>query len=328
MYRVTPGLTFSKRNRSKLISLFTERSRLPPKDPESVIQLLAGELRKSVKQRDCALRTDSLFERRNVFRVEYESRVDWDGVIHPLGTNYTDGFRIVLRSGQPIHRLRFTIAHELCHTFFYELVPELKFCPHSIDQKEETLCNIGAAELLVPTNQIKRLARSVPISIETLEDLAAQYQVSAEVMLLRLRSVGLWETELTIWRAAPGGGFRLDRIVGGSSVKWEWTDDSVLKPAWDRARTTQGRTYVQYREDNGGLKLKPVSYQVVRRQDSLMALWDHPATKWPPQSLPLFDKELGSPIPGTAPAADLTIDQDSSFAANDPAKVFHSSFEC
>jgi hypothetical protein len=162
-----------------------------------------------------------------------------------------------------------------------------------VDQEEERLCNVGAAELLVPANQIKRLARNAPISIETLEDLAARYQVSPEVVLLRLRSVGLWGSELSIWRAAPGGGFRLDRIVGGSSVNWEWTDDSILKSVWDRARTAQGRTYVQYREDDGGLKLKPVSYQVVRRRDSLMALWDHPAVKRPPQSLPLFDQGTG-----------------------------------
>jgi Zn-dependent peptidase ImmA (M78 family) len=37
----------------------------------------------------------------------------------------------VLDGATPTVRQRFTIAHEICHTFFYEIVPELKFKPHS-----------------------------------------------------------------------------------------------------------------------------------------------------------------------------------------------------
>ena len=47
-------------------------------------------------------------------------------------------------------RMRFTIAHELCHTYFYELVPELKFCDHGPNDEEEAICNQGAAALLIP----------------------------------------------------------------------------------------------------------------------------------------------------------------------------------
>jgi len=190
------------RTKSPLVELFIERSHSLKSDAVSAIRLMAKDLRKSANQRDVVLRPDALFFKRNILHIEYESGVDWEGAIEPLGTSYADGFRMVLKRGQPIQRLRFTMAHEVCHTFFYELVPELKFCDHGVDQEEEKLCNIGAAELLVPTNQIKRLARNAPISIETLEDLAARYQVSLEVMLLRLRCVGLWNSELSVWRAA------------------------------------------------------------------------------------------------------------------------------
>jgi hypothetical protein len=70
-----------------------------------------------------------------------------DGLIEPIGTTYSAGFRMRLKKNAADVRLRFTIAHELCHTFFYELVPEFKFVAHESDDSEERLCNWGAASL-------------------------------------------------------------------------------------------------------------------------------------------------------------------------------------
>jgi len=71
-----------------------------------------------------------------------------------------------------------TIAHEACHTFFYELVPELKFIPHERDEDEERLCNWGAAALLMPASSLRRRMKNVAVNLESLDAIAAEYAVS------------------------------------------------------------------------------------------------------------------------------------------------------
>jgi len=82
--------------------------------------------------------------------MEYKVSWDRDGSLEPLGKGFDQGFKLTLNARSPKNRVRFTQAHELCHTFFYQYVPEIKFRPHLEDPGEEQLCNFGAAELLMP----------------------------------------------------------------------------------------------------------------------------------------------------------------------------------
>ena len=50
-----------------------------------------------------------------------------DGYIQPQGRSSSEGFTMLVNKKLPQSRIRFTIAHEICHTIFYEIVPELKF---------------------------------------------------------------------------------------------------------------------------------------------------------------------------------------------------------
>jgi Zn-dependent peptidase ImmA (M78 family) len=92
-------------------------------------------------------------------------------------------------------RQRFSLAHELAHTFFYETngsVPKpMRGSPrHS---KLEYLCHLAANQLLVPENLLKReLLRTGEIaSAESILDLAAVFGVSVEVLMRRLHKLGL-----------------------------------------------------------------------------------------------------------------------------------------
>src|SRR5690349_17325157 len=76
-----------------------------------------------------------------------------EGVLSPV----EGGFKIFIQNNfadQPgaNRRQRFTIAHELAHTFFYDLNGEApkrsKGSPKG--QKLERLCHIGASQILVP----------------------------------------------------------------------------------------------------------------------------------------------------------------------------------
>jgi len=86
-------------------------------------------------------------------------------------------------------RIRYSIAHELAHTFFAD-------CRENIRERRsgkmggeswqvEALCNIGAAELLMPIGSFPKLS-SEELTIDALMDLQKEYDVSTEALLIRM----------------------------------------------------------------------------------------------------------------------------------------------
>lgn len=86
-------------------------------------------------------------------------------------------------------RIRYSIAHELAHTLFPDCAQKVRNRLKKDDIKPsdwqmEMLCNIGAAELLMPIGSFPDLAKK-HMNIDYLMDLRKQYEVSAEALLLR-----------------------------------------------------------------------------------------------------------------------------------------------
>ena len=210
---------------------------------------------------------------RKISSIETILDLHCDGVLEPFGTAYPAGFKIVLKKQTNTERLRFTVAHEICHTFFYELVPELKFVPHEADPKEERLCDLGAAELLMPTASIQRAARPIEICLESLNRLAEEYSVSLTAMFLRLRSLRLWNCEFSEWHRMTNGTFALEHVYGGKSLPWEWDDKSILSTAWQSNKAAFGHTFVRYEDQRGERYYKPTRFEVRRFGERILALW-------------------------------------------------------
>lgn len=87
--------------------------------------------------------------------------------------NIPDAVRPILRR----HRLRFRIAHEIAHSFFYardEAVPHRRV---GNSREQEEFCDRFAAEFLLPAAVVARVERSAP----ALVDLAARYDVSLQM---------------------------------------------------------------------------------------------------------------------------------------------------
>jgi Zn-dependent peptidase ImmA (M78 family)/O-acetyl-ADP-ribose deacetylase (regulator of RNase III) len=104
-----------------------------------------------------------------------------------------DRFQIEYNPNQPRSRIRFSIAHELAHTFF----PDCHKVVRSRQSREhfepnewelEMLCNIGAAELLMPMASFPQL-RAEALNIDTLMVLKEKFEVSAEALLIRIAHV-------------------------------------------------------------------------------------------------------------------------------------------
>lgn len=271
---------------SPIASLFARRAS-GTDDPWITISNLIAELF-GAKSHACSVtRLENYLAKRNISDLRYENGTDFDGLIQPLGLTYDDGFRVIINRSLPGTRLRFTLAHELCHTFFYEHVPELKFMPHEIDRSEERLCNFGAAELLMPQSSIIRNAKCKPVGLDSLEELARQFEVSTEAMLVRLRSLRLWNAELSYWRREIDGTFVSEQIAGINKAQWNWRGNELLS-TWETGKATMSKTFIEYSDPNGSRRVKPVCYEVQRRGPRMIVLhgtWSMPCRNEIP---PLF----------------------------------------
>jgi hypothetical protein len=118
----------------------------------------------------------------------------------------SDGFLMELRKDRPVTRQNFTCAHELAHTFFYELVPSIKYRKHAPnepqhDPEEERLCDIAAAELLMPRRVFRRVVDDFELSPKSVCDIAATFETSTVSTAIRIASLNVWDTSFILWES-------------------------------------------------------------------------------------------------------------------------------
>jgi hypothetical protein len=274
--------------KSEIVDLFLRRTNLKA-TPVEVIDHQMENLRMAVPETVPVDLAPYLIAR-NIARPEFLSDMTCDGYIRPNGSTFSDGFRLFIRAGANEERTRFTIAHEICHTFFYEFASEMKFVPHKTDEMEERLCNYGAAALLMPKISLEREIKDKFMSIQTLEELAGKYRVSLETMFLRLRELGFWNAEISIWFRMTCGDFALDRMYGWRKEDWRWTDTTIPMKAWEgfSGKVVTGRTFIDFPDDKGIFYAKRVFYQAKRRANTIVALWSRTPFPEGMPDLPLF----------------------------------------
>lgn len=91
---------------------------------------------------------------------------------------------------RPRGRLRFSIAHEVAHSLFADCGDQVRNrggdpTAATDDWQLEVLCNIGAAELLMPLGSFTELAGE-HLSIQKVMDVRRSFDVSVEACLIRL----------------------------------------------------------------------------------------------------------------------------------------------
>ncbi|HXC53402.1 MAG TPA: ImmA/IrrE family metallo-endopeptidase [Candidatus Limnocylindrales bacterium] len=88
-------------------------------------------------------------------------------------------------------RVRFSLCHELAHTFFPDCTDEIRNRGHHAatspaEYELEMLCNLAAAELLLPIGSIQDDLSRSNLSIDTALALRKRYEASVEAVILRL----------------------------------------------------------------------------------------------------------------------------------------------
>jgi len=149
------------------------------------------------------IRLDQIKETRYIHEgAPFDSTEGPDAILLPV----SDGFILRLQAGHHRYRQRFSTAHEIAHTFFYDTDkrPPARIISQSsigissrktgiLSHKEEDICSAFAAELLLPSELVARDllewgADSTGNELKTILELAKRYEVSAEVVTRRLMS--------------------------------------------------------------------------------------------------------------------------------------------
>lgn len=144
-----------------------------------------------------------------------------DARIVPAG----DSFCIEYNPTRPRGRVRYSIAHEIAHTLFPDCSDQTRnrAAPHEIRSDEwelEALCNIAAAEFLMPMGSIGHLAPQ-DLGIDNLLELRQKYDVSTEAILIRAVHAANWPCAVfTASRIDSTGSqveYRLDYVIGSNA---------------------------------------------------------------------------------------------------------------
>jgi hypothetical protein len=184
---------------------------MPPSKNVSLLRALVFEaesLASKVAKNEFPILLRPVAERRKVTSVDFRPLL-----VDAMLTTHSVGFRIILNSdgGRTKElterynnessarmlppRLRFSIAHELAHTFFYDITktsPKLakKFTSGGGRNELENLeryCNTIASHLLLPTQIFTvEFLRLKAVTPETISDFARKAGVSVQALLWRL----------------------------------------------------------------------------------------------------------------------------------------------
>ncbi len=154
-----------------------------------------------------------------------------------------EGFSIGIRPGQSFRRERFSKAHELAHTFFYDLttMPPRKLVRTDDPlayRKMEDICNAFASELLLPeamvANSLDRLnGRSYAEAVQTL---SSEYAVSAEVVIRDLlMKHKTFAATVAIVSSGHGSQIEFRRWYGGAIKKPRVSESRFLSTVLNAA---------------------------------------------------------------------------------------------
>ncbi len=142
--------------------------------------------------------------------VSFNSREALDGLLVPV----EGGFVIKLNSNAPPTRYRFACAHEIGHTFFYDLNHNPPVKPYPTSQSsywvEEGIARRIAGEILMPEFSVKRIIKKFgKPSLEAFKKISDLYFVSYESLARRL----FWD--LKLWDAL----FLISDVVDRKLIK-------------------------------------------------------------------------------------------------------------
>jgi O-acetyl-ADP-ribose deacetylase (regulator of RNase III) len=144
--------------------------------------------------------------------------------------------RIEFNPNRPRGRMRYSIAHEIAHTLFPDVADRIRNRSAHVelqgdDWQLEALCNIAAAELLMPYGALTT-QRPHDLTTHAILELRRSFEVSTEALVIRLAETS--DGRIAAFCASPlkaaveNVKYRLDYIIGSSN--WQQRTHSTRLP--------------------------------------------------------------------------------------------------
>ena len=146
---------------------------------------------------------------------------------------------IEFNPNRPRGRLRYSVAHEIAHSLFPDCAESVRSrggaSPGRDDWQLEALCNIAAAEFLMPLGSLPGLD-DASLSIDALLELRKRFDVSLEAMLIRAVHVADNQCAAVCWSrlevGSQQGECRVDYVIPSRAGLWSLPSSVTLtRPA-------------------------------------------------------------------------------------------------
>ena len=135
------------------------------------------------------------------------------------------GFRVEFNPQRPRARLRYSIAHEIAHTLFPDCADQVRNRSQAFELtgnewQLESLCNLAAAEFLMPLGSFKELGEA-SLEIEDILERRLKFAVSMEAILIRTVRLTKRASMMFVASRIEGSGnsglYRMDYCVPSAS---------------------------------------------------------------------------------------------------------------
>ena len=146
--------------------------------------------------------------------IEIERVVlDTDALILPC----RDGFQMKLNKKLPLVRQRFACAHEIGHTYFFDITKNPPEKPYRRSTShywvEEGLCYEIARRILMPSSMMREwMENAKPPYIREFKDMMLSFLVSGELLSYRIQDIGSWDVLMLIFESG-GGAIMLYKVL-------------------------------------------------------------------------------------------------------------------
>jgi hypothetical protein len=201
------------------------------------------------------------------FGVEQTLEVEMTDCDGLLSTTASGKYVVTLRKGQTESRRRFTLAHELGHLIVHHVIGEHRtegsrgalHCGDGTieDREEEELCDILAAEILMPSVQFRRVMEEQGVSAQKIPDIARRFGVSIRAACRRLAGflpyqigIGMWTKEsngsvVPRWYEGKVGPKTLEHAIGPESAGFACFGNGTIRGShWIRLFGQMDKYYI------------------------------------------------------------------------------------
>jgi Zn-dependent peptidase ImmA (M78 family) len=223
-------------------------------DFTQIVKALKDDCRRLVgeqKQPPIYLNAPAIKEQQSIYDIR-KVKLAIDGRVYPFQNGL---FLIEINARSIPGRQNFTLAHEIGHTFFLPFEQRERnrrsdkaVGEYTQEDIEERLCDIAAAELLMPEPMFRGYACDWGPSVASVRCLSQMFQCSEVATARRFVEIGGWKTVIGSWRMN-------ERAEGSFIAEWAHSSKniglylpkgstiptvSILGAAWESGKVEHG----------------------------------------------------------------------------------------